>query len=591
MKSLLLSILCFFPALPLHIASAAYTPAQYSTDSPNNSDDPLIVDLGYAKYQGVLNETSNNVRFLGVRYAKSTAGQLRWKTPQAPDPLSDSKSKVQVLVADKQPAECPQAAGGLAPSSPFRTENASTGLNANKPELLKRDEGDNVPTEDEDCLFLNVFVPESQFNKTNTDCEEDEEFLPVIVWIHGGGYHAGSASNPSLPNTTGTYNGEDLLNHLRADGDNRAGAGAVVVVIQYRLGLFGFLAGKEVGAEGDLNVGLLDQQFALQWVQQHIYKFGGDPLRVVIWGESAGAGSVLNHLIANGGKTTPPLFHGAILSSIYLPPVYEWNDEIPEAIYTEVVSQTNCSDATDTITCLRKADFDVLSAVNNQVAAEGFFGTFMYSPVVDGKLITRRPTQLMKEGRINKVQRILATSNSNEGVIFTDPNATDVKDFVMNLFPTLEEDTASEAVALYANANPALSVFDAAAQIYGESMFICPPYFLIEAKPNGSYKGRFAITPALHGDDLFYSFTSLSRPSPPLFQNPAFQKAFSQSFLAFATSKDSNPNDKFDPTSILPQWPLWDSRNTSEMLFNRTEDFQPVIKAMKSDEGLLDRCR
>ncbi|KAF5360192.1 hypothetical protein D9758_011359 [Tetrapyrgos nigripes] len=241
MKGLLLSILFFLPALPLHITSAAYTPAQYSTDSSNNSDDPLIVDLGYAKYQGVLNETSNNVRFLGVHYAKSTAGQLRWKAPQAPDPLSDSKSEVQVLVADKQPAECPQAAGGLAPSSPFQTENASTSLNENQPELLKRDECDNVPTQDEDCLSLNVFVPGSQFNKTNTDCEEDEESLPVIIWIHGGGYHAGSASNPNLPNTTGTYNGEDLLNHLRAD------------------------AGKEVGAGGDLNVGLFDQQFALQW--------------------------------------------------------------------------------------------------------------------------------------------------------------------------------------------------------------------------------------------------------------------------------------------------------------------------------------
>ncbi|KAF5374271.1 hypothetical protein D9758_004574 [Tetrapyrgos nigripes] len=556
MKGLLGSFLFLLPAL--HIVKAAYAPPELS--SPNNStvdDSSLVVDLGYAKYQGVLNETSSNVRFLGIRYAKSPAGSLRWKVPQTPDAVAE------VQIADTQPPKCPQTAFGFADTSPFRNSN---------PNLSKRDEGS---PEDEDCLFLNVFVPGSQFNKTSS-----EETLPVIVWIHGGGYNSGSSSDTGFPNTTGIYDGEDLIRI----GDNRV----IVVVIQYRLGLFGFLAGGKVRDDGALNAGLLDQQFALQWVRQHVSKFNGDPSRVVLWGQSAGAGSVLNHIIANDGKTDPPLFHGGILSSHFLPAVYNYNDSIPEALYTQVVNQSNCSDAQDTLNCLRETDLDVLSAAKNQIAASGFFGTFAFSPVVDGTFITQRPLELLAQGKLNKVEKILAITNSFEGTIFTDPNATDLADFAGNIFPTLSEDTAAAAAALYAN--PTMSAVEIAAQIYSEWVFICPTYSLLEAHPNSSYKGQFAIPPALHGDDIYYYFASLRRSSPPKFQNEEFQKAFTQGFLAFATSENLDPNDKFDQ-NVLPQWPLWDSRNSSEMLFNRTEDLQPIIEVVNSNQDLLNRCR
>ena len=182
--------------------------------------------------------------------------------------------------------------------------------------------------------------------------------FPILY--HGrGGYVFG---NVTIYNT----NGNDLIRN--------SGGNVVVVAIQYRLGVFGFLPGQKVKDGGVLNAGLckccrnddvptcysppryiVDQQFALKWVQKYvcifhpsalffqehrhgnllqISKFGGDPKKVTIWGESAGAGSVLQHVVANGGNTNPPLFRAAITSSTYLPSQYKYNDRIPEVHLT-----------------------------------------------------------------------------------------------------------------------------------------------------------------------------------------------------------------------------------------------------------------
>ncbi|KAG1724378.1 Alpha/Beta hydrolase protein [Suillus paluster] len=172
--------------------------------------------------------------------------------------------------------------------------------------------------------------------------------LPVVVWIHGGGYISGAAN---------LYNGAELI--------MKSKHGVITVVLQYRLGLFGFLAGEVVKDGG--------------WVQAYISNFGGDPTRVTIWGQSAGAGSVLQHIFAHGGNTQPPLFKAAMTSSTYLPSQYNYNDRIPEMLYNMVVNGTNCSSSSDTLSCLRAADVNTLQTLNHNINLNGFFGTATFS--------------------------------------------------------------------------------------------------------------------------------------------------------------------------------------------------------------------
>uniref|UniRef100_A0A672G0R3 Carboxylic ester hydrolase n=1 Tax=Salarias fasciatus TaxID=181472 RepID=A0A672G0R3_SALFA len=143
----------------------------------------------------------------------------------------------------------------------------------------------------EDCLYLNIFVP--------LDVNFDppvRTLLPVMVWIHGGDFIAGSASKP-------LYDGRFISNFTNT----------VVVSLEYRLGAFGFLlSGKDPHASALGNYGLQDQQAALLWVQQNIAAFGGDPSKVTIFGESAGAQSVSLHLMIQSSK---PLFQQAVLQS------------------------------------------------------------------------------------------------------------------------------------------------------------------------------------------------------------------------------------------------------------------------------------
>jgi len=234
-------------------AFLAFGPSSYydsypSPQLPLNSFAAPVVDLGYSQYQGSTDTTSNITSFLALRYAAPPLGNLRWTSPQPPLTTSGIQD------ATAQPGGCYTALPGIAPDNP------SFG-----------------PTDDEseDCLFLNVYVP-----GTKVAPAPSGGGLPVVVWFHGGGYISGAAKD---------YDGSDLV--------KASNNGVITVVIQYRLGLFGFLAGEAVKQGGSLNAGLLDQNYALKWVQAHISSFGGDASRVTLWGESAGGGSVLQQLV------------------------------------------------------------------------------------------------------------------------------------------------------------------------------------------------------------------------------------------------------------------------------------------------------
>ncbi|KAJ3995089.1 Alpha/Beta hydrolase protein [Lentinula boryana] len=495
-----------------------------------------VIDLGYAQYQGAFDSTNNLTNYLGIRYAAPPIGDLRWKAPQSP---AINNSVIQQ--ANTQPSPCFQAPPGAASSNPYK--------------LSKRAGADVTGDPTEDCLFLNVYFPGDVVPTVP---------LPTIVWIHGGGYLGGSAA---------IYTGSDLIRESKN--------GIVLVIIQYRLGVLGFLPGSEVKANGALNAGLLDQNFALRWVHTHISKFGGDPSKVTIWGESAGAGSVLQHVVAQDGQTSPQLFRGAITSSSFLPSQYMYNDSIPERLYSEVVSQANCSSKEDSLACLREVDATDLENINLAINEAGFFGLFVFVPVVDGSFITQRPTESLRQGKVNG-KALLSVTNTNEGVIFVnETNPMNASLYASEVFPRFGPQVANVTARLYA---PFGSLFVQDELIMGESIFICPTYYLLNAFQGNAWKGEFAIPPATHGSDVPYYFPSIE---PPPFNNTDFLAAFQGAFLSFAVSQD--PNEKIAQT-ITPYWELY-ARGNTEMVFNQTESNQTDIHVNTTSKYLLERCK
>lgn len=219
------------------------------TTAPNN--DAVKIDSGL-----ISGTTNDGVRsFRGIPFAASTAGPNRWKPPQPVQAWTG------VREATKFGDECPQ------PPYP------QASLYYRPPQK-----------QSEDCLCLNLWTAAKQGDKR-----------PVMVWIHGGGLTRGSGATP-------TY-----------DGTNFAKKGIVLLTINYRLGVFGYLAHPELTAESanksSGNYGVLDQIAALKWVQKNIAAFGGDPKNITIFGESAGSWSV-NALVAS--PLAKGLFHRAI---------------------------------------------------------------------------------------------------------------------------------------------------------------------------------------------------------------------------------------------------------------------------------------
>ncbi|THH19417.1 hypothetical protein EW146_g1764 [Bondarzewia mesenterica] len=454
--------------------------------------------------------------------------------------------------ATTQPVQCIQASvsgsPGLSTSNPFRTRSDVV-------------VGDLISNED--CLFLNVHVP--------SNVERGAQ-LPVVFWIHSGGYDGGN--NSAFPV-------QDFV--------KQSNYGVVSVQVQYRLGLFGFMPGQQVKDGGDLNVGLLDQQFALQWVQDHIASFGGDPQKVTIWGQSSGAGSVLQHIVAHGGRTNPPLFRATIMSSPFLPFQYHYNDPIPEMLYAEVVAQVNCTGSSDTLACLRAANASDLVQADTAIGSANFLGTYTFVPVVDEEFIVERPTETLNRLQVNG-ETLLAITNSHEGDLFVNATAVTsanltLAEYVTQLFPRLNHTQVQHAVGLYSRIG-LQTVVEQAEAVMGDSIFVCPAYYALEGYGRGGWKGEFAIPPGTHAEDLSYEFITFA--IRPTYNNTAFINAFSESFMSFAISLD--PNVHVDPSDIKPTWATW-GLNSTEMLFNKTESGVPVVQPFETDAGLLERCQ
>ncbi|CAE6511051.1 unnamed protein product [Rhizoctonia solani] len=481
-----------------------------------------------ARYQGFHNATSGLDVFLGIRYAQAPVGNLRWRAPKAPVPEN------KLVQATSQPAKCFQ-------------------LNL----LGDVDSTPGVPDPTEDCLFLNVFAPPLSAHKKK---------LPVLVWIHGGGYFAGYAAS------------YDPTAMIRASNNS-----FVAVIIQYRLGMFGFLPGSEVKKNGALNAGLLDMQFALKWTQKNIHLFGGDSSQVTIWGESAGAGGIMMQVVANGGKTKPALFKRAIASSTYIPPNYNYNDPQAELQYASLVSNTGCKNATNTLACLRGLDYATLAAGSTQLPR----------PVVDGTFLTQRPQLSLAKKQVNG-ESLISLHNVDEGRIFVAPSANStVQSWTTQQFPKLSPQNVTAVENAYkvfasSGASAADNIYNIQTWIFGEAEFVCPSFWLVDAFSKVGYQGLFAVPPSLHSLDLnvYFPGSSSIQPAQP------FSQSLIQSFMGALVSfivtgtPNSNPMNK----TINPNWPVYNSKSPKGMTFNVTASGAADTKLEAVNPALRQRC-
>ena len=222
---------------------------------------------------------------------------------------------------------------------------------------------------------------------------------PVLVWIYGGGYVTGDKTDSGNP-----------AGLLQASYNTAFPRGVIYVAMNYRLGAFGFLSGPTFQSNGTANVGFLDQRLALEWVQKYIHLFGGDPDRVTVFGESAGAGSIMHHITAYGGSRGKPPFRQAILQSPGWSPITGNFQE--EQAFQQFLSAMNAT----TIQEARKLPSDTVINANMQVVGQSPYGRFTFGPAVDGGFVPALPGKLLldRSRSFNKDLRIMVGHNSDE---------------------------------------------------------------------------------------------------------------------------------------------------------------------------------
>ena len=258
-------------------------------------------------------------------------------------------------------------------------------------------------------------------------------------------------------------------------GDLAARRNAIVVSMNYRLGQFGFLPfaqheGETLTTTG--NWGHLDQRAALQWIQDNIRAFGGDPERVLLFGESAGAGAVMMHLIMTG-SAGKGLFHSAVSES---GPIRTYT--LAEGLQTTntILNATGCKQSgggDDEIACLR-------NLTTKQLMEASATKSLKWAPVVDGVELPKKPLTMLAEGTVSfdGLKSVVAGVNTNEGSVFIDPslvgaNASVIEGYIRENFPDFLGTNASNAQLAEADAlYPFADGFQSAANFYSDGVFV-----------------------------------------------------------------------------------------------------------------------
>ncbi|KAF2092522.1 acetylcholinesterase precursor [Rhizodiscina lignyota] len=498
-----------------------------------------IVDLGYNIQQASsFNASGKYYNFSNIAYAEPPLGDLRFAAPVSPHTNRSSIKNGNFQVT------CTQAI-------PFWFAEGLFGA----PDLPPN------PAQSEDCLFLDVFVPQQVFDGP----KGKGKGAAVLVWIHGGGLLLGSKT------------GNDPAGLIAKAQAKAQRDGMIIVMLNYRLGAFGWLGGPDFTKQhGTDNAGLLDQRLALEWVQEHITKFGGDPERVTVIGESAGAASIVHHLTAYGGDEceAPPFQQAVIQSPAWtVAPTAGFKD----AEFKNLLKTANVT----SLQQLRALDSATLIKINNEIVHSGATGTFPFggSIFVDGTYVTAPPAQLLLNGKFDKKVKAVIGINSDEGLVFTPQNETTAKDFNFKSYvkaniPTIT-DSALKFVTetLYPPPGPKTpySNDNARAILFtGELVVYCHETVLSTAMHNQTHVYEFSVPPGVHVEDV--AFTFFNGPNPQV-ASPAVAETMQGFISEFALT--GNPNGKG-----LPEFPVYGHVN----VLNLTLSGYPLVKDPHSNE-------
>lgn len=468
--------------------------------------------------------------YRGIPFAAPPVGDLRWQPPQPPIPWSGT------LAAESYGPVCMQQ----------RTEALMS----------------------EDCLYLNVW----------TSAVAANEKRPVMVWIHGGGWSSGASVNQDSSSTgiTGTY-----------DGAAFAENGVVLVSVNYRMSGFGFMAHPELSAESERgvsgNYGILDHIAALEWVQDNIAEFGGDPGNVTIFGESAGAASVYALTATPLAKN---LFHKAIAQSVW-------------------ITSTNMTHLTEHNGLSESAESRGQRAIGNKLAELGASGggdmlesmralsaedvlslQLEVSLIEDGWVYPKSAPEIFAEGSHNIVP-LLAGINDGEGLLFV--RGDRVPDSIADQRRIREAELgefSGNLLDIYVAASDA-DVLAVEVDYNTDSWFARPTRELVRSMartPAATYMYVFTRNlqdPAQrspHAMELRYVFNELPDNASEIDQK--ISELMNNYWVQFAAT--GNPN-----RSGLPQWPSYDLEMQQHQLIGADVEQGAFLLQDKLDE--LDR--
>ena len=468
--------------------------------------------------------------YKAIPYAAPPVGKLRWREPQP------AKAWEGVLKSDKFGPWPPQ------PTRPGRTEDMMN----------------------EDCLYLGIATPATSAS----------DRLPVMVWIHGGGFQT-------------EHYGGDLWKHL-------ARRGVVIVSVEYRTGALGFMAHPELTKESKNghsgNYGLLDQIFALQWVQRNIQNFGGDPTNVTIFGESAGA---ISCSILCASPLAKGLFHRCISQSggSFAP----WSDQARSLAVG--ASQKGAEQQglafqkhlkKKSLKQLRQ--MDALALCGNNVGFGGFW------PCVDGYVITDDLYRLYERGQYNDVP-VIAMTNSDEGILFSGyGNPDDFKPEAFRKYAqTVFGDMTEEALKYYP-ANTSREAIYANCDAFRDMGFAWPSYAWVNLQSKTGKSPAYAAYLAQpsersfsnsplrrgvsHADDILYLNGEFLTQPDKYPAEAAVAEIMQQYWINFA--KTGNPNGKG-----LPYWPTFDDSKPTTMQFSNGASL--IMRPNREQVDFVDR--